>query len=243
MRSALPANVVITGGLAGDGPRFGSTCVGSDGEPEAGLVAAVGFCGDSIQVGHGSVGGWETFGPERLVTRADGNVLYELDGQPALTLYKKYLGPEADALPGSALLFPLSIRRQGDTQFDLVRTIVGIDEKAQSMTFAGDVPQGAIAQLMRGSFDRLIEGAGQAATESMLEPSSGDTLAVLVSCIGRKLLMGQRIADEVEAVADALGTRCTQVGFYSYGEISPHHASGVCDLHNQTMTVTTFSER
>jgi len=240
LRSVLGDDVVITGGLAGDGARFGSTQVGADGPPEVGVLAAVGLHGDALRIGHGSVGGWEAFGPERVVTRSNGNVLYELDGQPALALYKRYLGREAEGLPGSALLFPLCLRRSDSRDADLVRTIVGVDEDANSMTFAGDVPEGATVQLMRGSKQRLVEGAARAAEDAVHDASA--SLAILVSCIGRKLLLGQTVSDEVEAACEVLGPGCATLGFYSYGELSPHSATGVCELHNQTMTITTLSE-
>ncbi|MEZ4364546.1 MAG: FIST N-terminal domain-containing protein [Kofleriaceae bacterium] len=240
LRKTLGDGIVITGGLAGDGSRFSQTLVGVDGPPVAGQVVAVGFHGDSIRVGHGSVGGWESFGPPRVITRSRDNVLYEIDGEPALALYKKYLGKDAAGLPGSALHFPLSIRRSGQIEVDLVRTVLGVDEANQSMTFAGDMPEGAVVQLMRGSMARLVAGASEAAGKAKV--SSATTLAVLVSCIGRKLLMGQRVSDEVEAVASALGPSAVTLGFYSYGEFSPHSATGLCELHNQTMTITTFYE-
>ncbi len=240
LRGALGDKVVITGGMAGDGPRFATTLVGLDTQPSAGQIVAVGFHGEAIRIGHGSVGGWEAFGPQRIITRSKNNVLYELDGEPALALYKKYLGKDADGLPGSALHFPLSLRRAGANDADLVRTVLGVDEEEQSMTFAGDMPEGATVQLMRGSMARLVSGAGDAADQAKLE--DGRTLAILVSCIGRKLLMGQRSSDEVEAVSRALGPDATTLGFYSYGEFSPHSATGVCELHNQTMTVTTLCE-
>ena len=111
-------------------------------------------------VGSGCDGGWSDFGPERRITRSEGNVLFELDGKPALDLYKTYLGERADGLPGSALLFPLSVRRGGAGE-TLVRTILGMDEAAQSLTFAGDMPQGGVARLMRANNDHLIGSAGQ----------------------------------------------------------------------------------
>jgi len=117
--------------------------------------------------------------------------------------------------------------------------------KPRSMTFAGDVPQGWTAQLMRGNFDRLAEGAADAARQARtgLDASEQDPrFSILVSCIGRRLLMGQRASDETEAAGLELGTTTPRLGFYSYGEISPHAKSGVCGLHNQTMTVTTFAE-
>lgn len=237
LRGGLPPGVVVTGGMAGDGARFVSTVVGADAIPQVGQVVAVGFYGSALRIGHGSVGGWERFGPQRTITRAKENVLYEIDGEPALALYKRYLGKEAEALPGSALHFPLAIRRDGA---ELVRTVLGIDEAEQSMTFAGDMPEGAAVQLMRGSMARLVSGARDAAAQA--GSGGADTLAVLVSCIGRKLFLGQRVSDEVEAVASVLGPAVT-MGFYSYGEFSPHAATGLCELHNQTMTITTFSEQ
>ena len=240
LRDVLPPDVLLTGGLAGDGPNFQHAFVGADAPLAEGVAAAIGLYGERLVLGWGSYGGWETFGPERIVTRSDGNTLYELDGEPALDLYKRYLGNEAANLPGSGLLFPLAVRRPGDDANTLVRTLVGFSEEQKTLVFAGDVPQGSQAQLMRGSFPALVEGAAHAGSQAAL--SGGPVLALLVSCIGRKLMMGQRTADEVEAVADVLGPEVTQLGFYSYGEIAPHQISGRCELHNQTMTITTISE-
>jgi hypothetical protein len=240
------AQVTLTGGLAGDGASFQETLVGADCAPRSCTVGAVGFYGNAIRIGHGSAGGWDEFGPRRRITRSKGNVLFELDGEPALDLYKRYLGEEdVKGLPGTALLFPLRIRNLDRPDHDIVRTILSVDHEARSMTFAGDVPEGWVAQLMRGNFDRLAAGAATAARQAatrMGESRSGDRVALLVSCIGRRLLMGQQAIDEVEAAGGELGPHVPRVGFYSYGEISPHSASGVCELHNQTMTVTTLCE-
>jgi hypothetical protein len=246
MTGAVAARVSVTGGLAGDGARFQETLVGADCEPRKQTVAAVGFYGPSVRIGHGSAGGWDEFGPRRRITRARGNVLFELDGEPALDLYARYLGEEdVKGLPGTALLFPLRIRNPERPDHDIVRTILAVDHEARSMTFAGDVPAGWVAQLMRGNFDRLAAGAARAARQAAAgtpAARNGDEVAVLVSCIGRRLLMGQHTIDEVEAAGAELGKDVSRLGFYSYGEISPHGASGVCELHNQTMTVTTISE-
>jgi hypothetical protein len=246
LTSAVDPRVPVTGGLAGDGAQFHETLVGADCEPRKQTVAAVGFYGPSVRIGHGSAGGWDEFGPRRRITRSRGNVLFELDGEPALDLYERYLGEDdVKGLPGTALLFPLRIRNPETPDHDIVRTILAVDHNARSMTFAGDVPQGWVAQLMRGNFDRLAAGAAKAARQAVVsntEKRSGDQVAVLVSCIGRRLLMGQHTIDEVEAAGAELGPEVSRLGFYSYGEISPHSASGVCELHNQTMTVTTISE-
>lgn len=238
----LPANVTITGGLAGDAARFQETVVVWDGEAQSGTVAALGLYGDGLRIGYGSLGGWDAFGNERLVTRSVGNVLYELDGQSALALYKTYLGEHAAGLPATGLLFPLTLRTDAD-ETPVVRTILAVDEAAQSITFAGDVPQGAHVRLMKANFDRLIDGAtGAARTTTQALGSATPELAVLISCVGRKLILKQRVEEEVEGVRDVLGDGATMTGFYSYGEISPFVPGARCELHNQTMTITTFAE-
>ncbi len=246
LNAALPAHVTVTGGLAGDGERFQNTHVIVAGPGEAmrplpRQVGAVGFCGDSIRLASSSKGGWSPFGLERRVTKSEGNVLFELDGKPALELYKTYLGDRAQGLPATALLFPLAILDEAayGSEF-LVRTILAMDEGAQSLTFAGDIPQGATVQLMRCNLDRLVEGAANA-SENLGEVTEGPAMAIAVTCVGRRMLLGERAEEELEAVLDALHDGTLQVGFYSYGELSPMTA-GPCQLHNQTMTLTLIQE-
>ena len=242
LRENLPAGVAVTGGLAGDGADFQQTLVYANQSACEGVIAAVGFYGDNLKVGYGSLGGWDTFGAERLITRSKGNILYELDGRPALELYRTYLG-ERNTDPADALMFPLALRT-GDEGYGLVRTVLAVGEDEQSMTFAGDMPEGVYARLMKANFDRLIVGAEGAAraSDEMLD-SVKPELALLISCVGRKLVLKQRIEEEVEGVQEVLGKDTVLTGFYSYGEICPHSAATKCELHNQTMTITTFSER
>ncbi len=238
----LPDSVTVTGGLAGDGTAFGETVVVHGTTVEPGVTAAVGLYGSALHVGCASLGGFDTFGPERLVTRAEGNVLYELDGQSALELYKRYLGEHAKALPASGLLFPLHVRA-ADSDSPSVRTILAVDEAHQSLTFAGDIPQGGYARLMKGNFDRIIDGASLAAQTSVQDWGEATAeLALLVSCVGRRLMLKQRTEEEVEAVRLVVGPAAAMAGFYSYGEISPFSADARCQLHNQTMTITTLRE-
>ena len=242
LTAALPSHVVVTGGLAGDGDRFVTTNVLAEGEARGGVVTAVGLYGDRIRVGHGSFGGWDPFGPDRLITRSEGNVLYELDGEPALDLYKRYLGDYAADLPHSGLLFPLSLVADG-SDTGLVRTILAVDEQAHSLTFAGDVPQGMYCRLMKANFSRLIDGATEAAAGCAASlRNATPQVAILISCVGRKLILKQRVEEEVESVRAVLGPAVALAGFYSYGEISPFTPSARCELHNQTMTVTTWTE-
>jgi hypothetical protein len=209
------------------------------------LIAAIGFYGAAVRFSYGCGGGWDTFGVSRKITRSSGNELFELDGRPALDLYERYLGEEAHGLPGTGLLYPLKIWHPEFPSHEVVRTVLAVNRQARSMTFAGDVPQGSRAQLMRGEFDRLAAGGAQAARQAALQhcdAAAPGSVALLVSCIGRKLLMGQRIEDEIQAVAENLPPGVVRAGFYSYGEIAPHATSEVCGLHNQTMTVTLISE-
>lgn len=242
LTSQLPDQVTVTGGLSGDGDRFGETLVLWDSPPENETVAVVGLYGDRLKVGYGSLGGWDPFGPERLISRSAGNVLYELDGKSALELYKTYLGEHAKGLPATGLLFPLSLRTE-ENEAGVVRTILAVNEQDQSLTFAGDVPQGAYVRLMKANFDRLVDGAiGAAKTSYEAIGKDSPDLAILISCVGRKLVLKQRIEEEVEGVREILGTRTVLTGFYSYGEISPFAPNAKCELHNQTMTITTFRE-
>lgn len=238
---ATQKKVLVTGGLAGDGNGFNSTLVGLNQLPVQGNIVAVGFYGDSIVVKHGSNGGWQTFGTEKTVTRSTGNKLFELDEKNALDLYKRYLGPEAENLPGSALLFPLSVTIPGASQ-PVVRTILSIDNDEQSMTFAGDIPEGSQVRFMKSNLDMLTGAAFNAAQNSLQEQVVKPSFSMLVSCVGRKIILDVRTEEEVEAVLESFGTDTPIAGFYSYGEIAPFNEGGHCQLHNQTMTITSFYE-
>ena len=235
--------ISVSGGLAGDQDNFSETVIVHNGAGKKNLVLAIGFYGENIKVGCGSMGGWDSFGVDRLITKSDRNILYELDNQPALELYKKYLGHHADNLPLSALLFPLSILKN-HSETSLVRTVLGVNEADGSMVFAGDIPQGEYVRLMKTNIDKLVEGAYGAAKMALasLQDTMPD-LAILISCVGRKLVMKQRVEEELDAVREELGMHANISGFYSYGEISPTQAfEQHCELHNQTMTITLFKE-
>lgn len=244
LQAAVGPRVAVSGGLAGDGDRFAATWIADDHAVQGGVVTAVGLVGPDLEVRHGSQGGWFPFGPERTVSFSDDGVLHELDGRPALDLYRDYLGSFADQLPAAALLFPLRVWPADGSQAPVVRTVLGVDDATSSMTFAGSMPSGWRAQLMMADPDDLVDAAAAAAEE--LEPADrdgrgDDRLVVAVSCVGRRLLLGEAAGDELAAVSDALPAGTTLTGFYSYGEISP--IDGAARLHNQTMTLTMLAER
>ena len=241
MNASKSDDVLIMGGLAGDAARFEKTVVGLNKLPSQGQIVALGFYGDKIVLSHGSLGGWESFGLERTVTKSSANVLSEIDDKNVLDLYKNYLGKYADELPGSALLFPLAIKID-DSDEPIVRTILSIDENNSTMTFAGDIPEGSKVRFMKANFDRLIDAASGAAGACLDINSFTPKLALLISCVGRKLILGSRIDEEVEAVSEIFGKQTMLTGFYSYGEISPLKPFADCVLHNQTMTITSLNE-
>ncbi|MES2725491.1 MAG: FIST N-terminal domain-containing protein [Bacteroidota bacterium] len=235
-------NIAITGGLAGDGANFQSTVTGLNEVPKAGEIIAIGFYGTTLKIGHGSIGGWNEFGNEKIITKSDKNVLYEIDGKNALDLYKEYLGEYSKELPGSALLFPMSLKLK-DSEKTLVRTILSINNNEKTMTFAGNIPEGSKVRLMKANFDKLIDGSAEAAKNTFNTTEDAQPeFALLISCVGRKLVLQDRTEEEVEASNSIFGDNTHVTGFYSYGEICPFTRFSKCELHNQTMTITTFSE-
>jgi hypothetical protein len=241
MNAALPPGVIASGGCAADGDRLQATHVWCDGPPEESAAVALGFYGDRLRMGAYAVGGWKPFGPDRLITRSKSNVLYEVDNRPALALYKQYLGEYAEGLPANGLLFPLEVSVGGGQR--LLRSLLAVDEAEQSITFAGEVPEGAYARFMVGHWEDLIEGTRAAATASVaaLEGLPAQ-LSLVVSCNGRRFVLKQRVEEEIEAVREAVGEQTPITGFYSYGEIAPANGSGHMELHNETIAVTSLAE-
>jgi hypothetical protein len=239
---ALPAHVTVSGGCAGDGNRLETTHVWANGPPEGVAVVGLGFYGERLQIGVSAIGGWRPFGPDRLITRSTKNVLHEFDGRPALALYKQYLGNYADELPASGLMFPLELRGD-EAGRPVLRALLSVNEDEQSITYAGNVPEGAQARFMFATIDDLIQGTHVAAKTSMQRLGAfPPQLSILVSCNGRRYVLKQRSEEEVEAVRAALGDQAALTGFYSYGEIAPADSGGRSQLHNETMTITSFAE-
>ncbi|WP_376777463.1 FIST signal transduction protein [Flavobacterium covae] len=241
IESIMLHNIPISGGICGDDDRFQKTLASYKEDPKTGEVILIGLYGETLEISVASHGGWLTFGPERLITKSNANILYEIDDKPALELYRKYLGDKANELPKAALLYPLHVKAENKERA-VVRTVLNINEDNHSMTLAGDVPINSKVQLMMTSVDGLSEGAQKAAQEAMQNRINKPEFALLVSCIGRKLVMDQRVEEEIEEVKKTIGNQAVISGFYSYGEIAPFDRNTGCELHNQTMTLTLISE-
>lgn len=245
MQSALAQHVSIFGGLAADAGAFKQTwTIGSEGSTDNHIVA-VGLYGSNIHLSYGSFAGWQPFGPARKVTKSVQNILYELDGELALDIYKRYLRDYAKDLPASGLLFPFEMLNKNQEKSGIFRTILDVNEDDGSLILAGDIAPNSYLKLMHSSTEKLIAGAETAAahvTASLAKNMTGESLAILVSCVGRKLVMGDRISEEVEVVAEMLGKDVSVTGFYSNGEIAGNQFLGDYQLHNQTMTISYISE-
>lgn len=237
----LEEQVLVTGGLCGDSDRFQKTIAGYNESPKEGEIIAIGFYGESLEVSFSLYGGWTPFGPERIVTKSKDNVLYELDDKPALDLYKKYLGEKSKELPSAALLYPLNVRIKQENQ-SIVRTILNIDNDKKGMILAGDIPEGSKVQLMMTNVDNIANASEKAIQSANKNRENKAELAIVVSCIGRKLVLDQRVEEEIEEVVNVLDDDATICGFYSYGEIAPFNGENSCKLHNQTITITLISE-
>ena len=241
INEVIKGRIPVAGGIAGDDTRFEKTLVGLNDSIQSDQLVAIGFYGESLNVAHGSRGGWDTFGPERKATKCDGNILYEIDGKPVLDLYKNYLGEKANNLPASALHFPFAIIDK-QTSEHVVRGVQNINEKDNSLILFGDVFEGDTMQLMRANFDRIITAAGESAKEAFRPNKSEPELAILVSCVARRLVLDQLTEEELDEAKNALGDKTAICGFYSYSELSPIVGDDACHVHNQTMTITTMVE-
>ena len=241
LQSKLP-NIPITGGLAGDNAQFSKTLLLNNESVEDRLVIAVGIYGDQAIVTSGALGGWKPYGPPRKITRSDKNIVYELDGKPALPLYKMYIGYYANDLPASGLNFPFAI--MDDKNVNVIRTLLSVNDKDNSLTFAGNIEQGTTVRFLKSDHDRLVSGASDAAKQILDKgvDVNDKALAICVSCVGRKLVMENQVSDEVFAVQRLLGVQTGITGFYSNGEICSGEDDGHSQLHNQTMTIAYLSE-
>lgn len=240
MQARLPAHITVSGGLAGDPDLFRETLTLADRVVAPRQAVAIGLYGGELSARFGSRHGWRPLGALRRVTRGEGNLLHELDGEPALDVYRRYLGPHAEGLPHTALLFPFEIVGEDCMRRGPIRTILGIDQDTGVVTLAGDIETNGYLRMMHASTDALVDGAEEAAAACGPRADS-HALALLVSCVGRRLIMGHHADAEIEAVRTQLGDDVRIAGFYSFGEIAPG-PTGACHLHNQTMTITYLFE-
>ncbi|MBS2013279.1 MAG: FIST C-terminal domain-containing protein [Deltaproteobacteria bacterium] len=243
LAGAVPEHVAISGGFSSaDGGRV---WVMANQIVRSGIVAAVGLYGKHVVVSRASRSGFEAFGPERYVTRASGRTLYELDGKSALAVYAEYLGQKIEDLaPGAPLPLPVSCK-VADRAEALIRMPVAFDPRAQSVTFAGEIPSGAVVRLMRASPERLLSEArtAAAAATKTLGARTSQALVLAVSSIGRAKALGDEDVEETVSILEGLpkGKDAQVAGFYAVAELGAD-ASGRAELANESLSLTCISE-
>ncbi len=246
LNSETDSRIPISGGILAEETRnFSHAYVIADRPAKKLLAIGIGFYGD-IDTFYGSDSGWDDFGIERVITKSSGNIVYEIDGKPALDLYKKYLGDFQKDLPVGGLRFPLNVWEDGDIENSkpVIRTLMAINEEEKSLTFVGDVPEGAMARLMKTNIDGLIDGSESAIKMTGFQPSNIPSYCLAVSCIGRRLVLNQLTEEELSVLLEHVGDEVEITGFYSYGEIAPFSKElKNCRFHNQTMTLTLIQEK
>ena len=250
IKSRLGEDIKIAGGTAGDGGHFKQTFQYCRGRVLNDSIVAVAFDGD-FSFGTGTACGWFPVGLTKQVTRAVDNVVYELDGQPALQAYEKFLGKHAALLPAVGVEYPLGLLGPccdaGEETHFLCRATMGVDREAGAVVFAGDVPQGARVKMTIGNDADIIAAAGKGARIAMdklpLRKAASKPKAVfLYSCMARKLVLGSRTNEEILAVQHEVGNTVPLIGFYTYGEYAPAGRSDHSFFHNETVTMTVIGD-
>ncbi|QDT05737.1 FIST N domain protein [Rubripirellula lacrimiformis] len=241
IQEVLPPNIPIAGGMASD-HSLEHTWVYQQGQAVHGMACAIGLIGDKVEMACATGGGWKLIGEERTATRTSHKTIFEIDGRPALDVYKEHIGPEAIAgLPQSVIRFPIALKMD---LHEVVRDVMGFDEETGAMHLAGDAPQGIGIQFMTTTPEEILDGVDEAVERLLMQTLgvNADALCVCISCSGRGEILGDQTSEEPRLLQELLGKDVKQVGMYAFGEISTT-TSGYPQNHNQTMTVAIIRER
>lgn len=249
IQKVLGKSIIIAGGTAGDGSLFTRTYQYHNDKVLTNSIVGVGFEG-KFSFSTGVSSGWTPVGMAKEVTKSTGNVVYELDGQPALDVYKKFLGKHASMLPAVGVEYPLALLGpQGDVGEDgyfLCRATMGVDHEKGSITFAGDVPQGVMVKMTMGNDLDVIKAAKEAAQRALDQLKKNKNIqpkvVFLYSCMARKIVLGSRTNEEILAVKEVIGKDFPIIGFYTYGEYAPIGKQNMSCLHNEVATITIIGE-
>ncbi len=242
MSSRLGENVIICGGAAADSDRFLRTWQFYGPELLSDAVVAIGFSGD-FKIGLGVQSGWSPIGIARHVTRSSGHVLYELDGQPALDVYKRFFGKHVEKLPMVGIEYPLCLLDRSDPLENpdysiILRASVSVNPQEGSVSFSGEIPEGSMVRLTCGDPKSTLEAAERAARMALLDLGDCDpALVFFFSCMARRIVLGRRIQEEAERVRGQIGIEVPLLGFYTYGEFCPTKRGGPNLIHNETATI------
>lgn len=179
-------------------------------------------------MGAGVRHGWVPIGMPMKVTKAEGAVLHELDGRPAISIYEDYFGQEAEELRKEplarlAITYPLGLKIPEYQEEYLIRDPITVGADG-SITCAAEIPQGSEVRLMIGSKEKAVEAAEDAARHLMKEfeiDHARPKFVLMFNCIAREKLFAQKANDEIQAVMEIIGHDVPLLGFYTYGEQAP----------------------
>ena len=229
LNEALPEGTALVGGTAGDQWRFDGTNQFCGAKVYSDSLPVLLLYGD-FKIGVGVQSGWNPIGERGAVTKAEGGVVYEVDGDSALAFYHRYFGDQVRPSPE----YPIGVFDNQGGAFYL-RAPLAFNDEDGSVTFAGDVPHGAEVQITAAAHEDIV-AACEKSIRSALEQMNGAKArgALVISCAARKQLLGTRTGKEHEILRGVLGDDVPLVGFYSYGEIAPHGGVPLADFHNET---------
>ncbi len=237
IQEVLGEDFPIMGGSAGDDFKFEKTYQYHQGKVITDSVVGVALTGE-FSFGMGVKHGWEPIGLPMKVTKAEGAVLKEVDGKPALTIYEEHFGKRADELikeplAKMAYTYPLGMKVEGREEL-LIRDVVIANEKGE-ITAAAEIPEGSEVRLMIGDRDKAIAAAKEAAKEAIKNVTP--KAAIMFNCIARNKLLGIDCSKEIQAVMEIIGEDTPLIGFYTYGEVGPFKKEGGSVFHNETMNL------
>jgi hypothetical protein len=241
LQSALTAEMPIAGGTSGDGGKFVQSWQFLGDQILSDAAVAIGFCGD-FTLGTGVESGWSPIGLPKKVTRAEGNILYELNGESALEVYERFLGRHARNLPAVGVEYPLGLiapDQGSDDDAMLLRATMSVDREAGAIRFAGEIPEGTMVYLTCGDRGSILDATEKAASHAVAELGAATAPAVVFfySCMARKMLLGLRTREEFERLRSQLTPEVPILGFYSYGEFCRPKRGLPSVLHNETATI------
>lgn len=233
--------VALAGGLAGDVFTYSDIFVvdNKDGIRDDSVVA-VGFYGDSFHMDVFAHSGVTPMGIEREVTKAKDYALYELDGKPALDVYKQYFRTDDLAkMEKEIVKFPFSITNNYIEE-GVIRTPLTFTEDGQGIQFTGAIPEGSRVRMMQSASSKFLDGVYDLSEKVKQAEKNSDSSIIAISCACRKLVLGAIVDQEAEILCDELDKKSI-VGFYSFGEIgSNEHNESY--LYNQTLTLISIYE-
>ncbi len=240
INSKINCEVPIFGGMAGDSTRFKKTLVGLNSDPKSGEVVAITFYGDSLEIKSNCDSGWNSLGLEFKITSSVENKLFELNHKNAYDVLYEFLAPDnQEDFAKTTLYYPFLLVEDGIG--NVIRTPILVDHENKSLTYAGDMPEGAIVKLMKSGTMQLLDSTVDVAKYCVSE-NQKPSFIFATSCVGRRVVLDDMANEEFTELQSVFGTESHYFGFYSYGEFSRTGVEENCKLHNQTLAVAVITE-